>query len=122
MPRPPKSITADDFDMLHQHLARLLADSARAVDVVSGSLQKAAKAFESVGNSPDLLDIWVSNWLTPLGRRRMWATLRQSSYKKRQGMRVLMVTDDAYSALSKSAKRHQMTFSEAILYLTKKAK
>ena len=78
----------------------------------------AIAAFGAVNDSPALLNEWVNLWLTPSARKRMWASLRQKLYKDRRKARVIMVSDEAYAALSDIAKRHQMTFSDAILLLT----
>jgi macrodomain Ter protein organizer (MatP/YcbG family) len=122
MPRPPKPVTEQDFPLLYPQLARLLADKTKAGKALSGALDRAIAAFNAVGDSPTLLDEWVSRWLTPAARQRMWASLRQLAYKKKQHARVLMISDEAYTALSDAAKRHQMTLSEAILFLAKDKK
>lgn len=122
MPRPPKPITAENFAQLHRQLARLLADPTKAAKALNGAPELAIAAFGVVNDSPALLDEWVSQWLTPAARVRMWASLRQLAYKKKQKARVLMISDEAYSALAIIAKRHRMTLSEAILFLTKERK
>lgn len=119
MPRPPKTVTAEVLPLLHPQLARLLADPKKAANALNGAPKLAIAAFGAVGDSPALLDEWVSRWLTPAARARMWASLRQLAYKKKQKARVIMVSDEAYNALTITAKRHQVTLSEAILFLAK---
>ena len=119
MPRPPKSVTAESFPMLHRQLTRLLADQAKAGKALNGNSEEAIAAFGAVNGSPALLDVWVARWLTPEARVRMWASLRQKAYKEKNKARVLMVSDEAYSALATAKKRHHMTFSEVVLFLTK---
>lgn len=122
MARPPKSVTPENFALLHPQLARLLADPAKAETSINGAPEQAIAAFGAVGDSPASLDEWVSRWLTPSAKSRMWASLRQKAYKEKSNARVLMVSDEAYSALSVTAKRHQLTLSDAILFLTKEKK
>lgn len=122
MPRPPKSITAENFTPLHRQLARLLADQGKAVKALNGAPELAIAAFGAVNGSPALLDEWVNRWLTPPAKKRMWASHRQKRYKEKHKARVLMVSDEAYAALSDTAKRHQLTLSDAILFLTKEKK
>lgn len=119
MPRPPKSISPEDFQLLYPKLARLLADPEQVAKSISGSPELAIAAFSAVRDSPHLLDEWASRWLTPIAKRRMWASMRQMAYKKRQGVRTLTVSEEAYTALSVVAKARQLTLSEAILFLTK---
>lgn len=121
MPRPPKPITTEDFAPLHRQLARLLADPAKAAKALNGAPKLAIAAFGAVNDSPALLDEWVNRWLTPSAKVRMWASLRQKAYKEKYKARVLMVSDEAYVALSDTAKRHQLTLSDAILYLTNRS-
>lgn len=119
MPRPPKPITAENFAPLHRQLARLLADQGKAAKALRGAPELAMAAFGAVNGSPTLLDEWVTLWLTQPAKVRMWASLRQKAYKKKRKARVLMVSDEAYTALSDTAKRHKLTLSGAILFLTK---
>jgi len=120
MPRPPKPISPDDFQLIYSQLARLLADPEKTAQSIKGAPELAIAAFSAVRDSPALLEEWASHWLTPNAKRRMWASLRQQAYKKRQNTRTLAISDEAYSALSAVAKRQQVTFSEAILFLTGK--
>ena len=122
MARPPKSVTPENFALLYPQLARLLADPVKAAKSISGAPELAVAAFGSAGGSPAHLDEWVARWLTPSAKSRMWASLRQKAYKEKSNARVLMVSDEAYSALSDMAKRHQLTLSDAILFLTKEKK
>lgn len=122
MARPPKSVSPEDFALLHPQLARLLADPVKAAKAINGVPEQALAAFGTVNDSPALLDEWVARWLTPSAKSRMWASLRQKAYKEKSNARVLMVSDEAYSALSATAKRHQLTLSDAILFLTKEKK
>jgi len=122
MPRPPKAVSTEDFALLLPQLARLLADPAKAAKSIKGAPELARASFGAVNDSPALLEEWVSLWLTPSAKARMWASLRQKAYKEKRNARVLMVSDEAYAALSDTAKRHQMTLSDAILFLTKKEK
>jgi macrodomain Ter protein organizer (MatP/YcbG family) len=119
MPRPPKSITSEDFQSLYPQLARLLADPEKAAQSINGSPELATAAFSAVRDAPHLLNEWVSHWLTSAAKRRMWASLRQMAYKKRQNARTLVISDEAYSALATIAKSHHLTLSDAILFLTK---
>lgn len=122
MPRPPKPITAENFAPLHRQLARLLADQGKAAKALNGAPELAIAAFGAVNGSPAFLDEWVTLWLTQPAKARMWASYRQKRYKEKNKARVLMVSDEAYAVLSDTAKRHQLTLSEAILYLTKERK
>ena len=122
MSRPPKPVTEQDFPLLYPQLARLLADHTKAAKALNGAPQAAVAAFDAVGDSPSRLDEWVSRWLTPVARQRMWASLRQLAYKKKQRARVLMVSEEAYDVISSTAKQHQLTLSEAILFLAKEKK
>lgn len=122
MPRPPKPITAENFAQLHRQLARLLADPTKAAKALNGAPELAIAAFGAVNGSPSLLDEWVKLWLTQPAKARMWASYRQKRYKEKHKARVLMVSDEAYAALSDTAKHHQLTLSDAILFLTKNEK
>ena len=119
MPRPPKPITAENFAPLHRQLARLLADQGKAAQALNGAPELAIAAFGAVNGSPALLGEWVTLWLTQPAKSRMWASMRQKAYKEKRKVRVLMVSAEAYNALSGTAKRHQLTLSDAILLLTK---
>jgi len=120
MSRPPKSVTAEDFPLLYPRLVRLMADPDRASRAINGSVKSAATAFNAIGQSPELLDAWLVKWLTPSAKQRMWASLRQMVYKQKQKMRAIMISEDAYLALNNIAKRHKVTLSDAVLYLTQK--
>lgn len=122
MPRPPKTVTAEVLPLLHPLLVRLLADPAKAAKALNGAPELAIAAFSAVNGSHALLGEWVTLWLTQSAKARMWASLRQKAYKEKRKARVLMVSDEAYTALSVTAKRHQLTLSDAILFLTKEKK
>jgi len=119
MPRPPKPISPEDFQLLYPQLARLLADPEKAAMSVNGSPELAIAAFSAVRDSPRLLNEWASHWLTADAKRRMWASLRQLAYKKRHGTRTVVVSEEAYSALAAIATQHSLTFSDTILFLAK---
>ena len=119
MPRPPKPVSPEYFEVLYPKLARLLADPDKAAQDINGVPELAIAAFASVGDSPDRLNEWVSRWLTSAAKRRMWASLRQTAYKKNQNAKTLLISDEAYTALSAVAKRQQLTLSDAILFLSK---
>lgn len=120
MPRPLKLITSENIHLLKKQLERLLGNKEKAELAINGNYAVAKSAFESIGDSPKDLNVWVTKWLTPNARTRMWSTLRQKTFRRKHEIRVLTISDEAYGILRDFAKRHQVTFSNAIECLTQK--
>lgn len=122
MPRPPKPITTDNYQLLWKQLERLLADSEKAKDAINGDYDLAKSAFMNMEDTPTALANWISEWLTSESRTRMWATLRQKNFKKKHKVHVLVVSEKAYTALRDTAKHHHLPLSDTIIMLVNQQK
>lgn len=123
MARPKKQVTTDNDAFLRAYLNRALSNPARDGMIKAGSRLVALSELNMTVKSPvAATQKWVETWLTEEAKSRMWATLRQHRYKVRHAVRMVALTDNAYTMLTNYAKRHKVTFSQAIEHLVEEEK
>lgn len=130
MARPKKQVTENTFRTVGQYfLDRLKSYKTReGILVDDDDSFTAEKQLKFINYESDLyrknrilatraLNAWCRKWVTREAMKKMWAALRQKKFYRDNKPCQVTLDSMAHYELKEYAKRHNLTFSEAIRQL-----
>lgn len=115
MARPKKEVTPENLEFLLSYLRRALIAPVKPGTLKGGPLSSALNDLNKPAKDRiHAVQTWINTWLTDKARQRMWAALRQQRYKEIHSVKMVALTDKAYSMLSDYANHHKVTLSQAV--------
>lgn len=115
MARPKKEVDQGNVTLISAYISRALNSNSKIEILKSGSKATAIEAFNKIApDNVEAIQLWIDDWLTDGSRGRMWTSFRQKRYRSQHAVKMVSLSEEAFSLLSDYAKRFNVTLSQAI--------